>query len=271
MALPAICPFLFCAAAPVPAAVAALPSGWGVVLIAGILTVALLVHVALVVREKRIVPATLASDLERTIGGGNYQEAWEMCRTRKGIYLAGIGAAALEKIGGGLDAVRAARVAGSARAARSVRIPLRCLLGVAIVATVLLAAGVWRAMNVEGADGRERTLRAGELWVEAAGWFAIAAAAWIYFPGFQRRAKRLLQAADERIDGILARLPYEDLEGLRVGTHFSAGPNLSGFSGDGFRTLRVSRDLTTHCPECNAAVRTGAGACAKCGAVLDWK
>lgn len=271
MALPAICSSAFCAAAPGLPAAAGLPAGWGLALIAAILTVALLVHLALVVREKRIVPAPLASDLERTIGGGNYQEAWEMCRAQRGIYLAGIGAAALEQIGSGLDAVREARVASGARAARSVRIPLRCLLGVAIAGTLLLVIGVWRAVDVNGADGRERTLRAGERWVEAAGWFAVAAAAWIYFPGFRRRAAKLFLAADERVDEILTRLPYEDLEGVRIGEHFSAGPNLSGFDGEGFRTLRVSRDLTTHCPECNAAVRTGAGACPKCGAVLDWK
>lgn len=194
-----------------------------------------------------------------------------MCRARPGIYLAGVGAAALEQIGSGPEAVREARAASGARAARSVRIPLRGLLGVALAATLLLAVSVWRVLGVNGADGRDRTLRAGECWVEVAGWFGVAAAAWIYLPGYRRRAASLFLAADERVDAILARLPYEDLEGVRIGEHFSAGPNLSEFNAKGFRTLHVSRELTTHCPECNAAVRTGAGACAKCGAVLDWK
>lgn len=255
----------------VPHALPALPPSWGVVLIGVILTLALLVHLLLVVRERRIAPEELASDLDRTIGGGNYQEAWEMCRTRPGIYLAGIGAAALEQIGKGLDAVLQARVASAATAARPVRVPLYCLLGVGILAVVMLALSIASAMGGEAGSGREWTQRAGDSWVAAAGWFGVSVAAWVYFFSFRRQAERRILAADERIDAILARLPYEDLEGVQIGAHFSAGPNLSAFSGDGFRTLRVSKDLTTHCPECNAAVRAGAGACSKCGAVLDWK
>lgn len=196
-----------------------------------------------------------------------------MCRNRRGVYLAGISAAALEQVGNGLDAVIDARHESSAQAARPVRVPLWSLFGVAIAATLLTIWSLVHAMNWSGdiSSAREWTLRSGVTSVSVAGWFAISVATWFYFLGFHRRARQWIHAADERIDAILSRLPYEDLEGVQIGAHFSAGPNLAEYGDEGFRTLRVSRELTTHCPECNGPVRSGAGACSKCGAILDWK
>jgi hypothetical protein len=84
------------------------------------------------------------------------------------------------------------------------------------------------------------------------------------------RAGRLLQAAAEQGVQLIATLPYEEIEGVRIGRDFHAGTIL-GESGDApVSRLQVSRELTTLCPSCNGPINSSRSSCPHCGQLFAW-
>jgi biopolymer transport protein ExbB len=69
-------------------------------------------------------------------------------------------------------------------------------------------------------------------------------------------------------------LPYEEIQGLKIGDEFNAGVTGAeeGVVGteEASQSRKVSMALTTNCPVCNGAIQPGQNPCPHCGATLDW-
>ena len=96
----------------------------------------------------------------------------------------------------------------------------------------------------------------------------IAIPAFISYYVFRNRTQQVIVYADDKVGRLLEDIPYEELEGLRIGETFSSGgANLLDSAAE---SRRVSMALSTNCPVCNGVVTPGENPCPHCGASLDW-
>jgi len=132
--------------------------------------------------------------------------------------------------------------------------------------------GMMRAFEVLGASGigdpRGLATSIGEVLMATASGLFIAIPAFIAYYIFRNRTQMVIVYADEQIGRLLEDIPYEELEGLRIGEFFNAGQ--PGIAPGAAESRRVSMVLTTNCPVCNGAVTPGENPCPHCGATLDW-
>jgi biopolymer transport protein ExbB/TolQ len=252
------------------------PTLWGCVLIAAVIAAALLAQLVFVLRRNRVAPAALVDALGRAIQSGNYQEAWETCHRRGETTLGRMLQPALERIGQGRDRVEARLAEESQREFSHLARLLWALLGTAGAAVVLCVAGAAGELHSIGAAAltpnapRSAALAWGNAAMFAAFALAVAVPAGIAWSWLREKADTLLDDAGERGLQLVAGLPYEDIEGVRIGKDFNAGTLLG--DGDLGQTgrLQVSKELTTQCPTCNGPINSSRTSCPHCGQLLAW-
>ncbi len=255
----------------------AAPRLWGIFLVAIILTLALLVQLSFVLRSRRIDPPALTEALERSIQAGNYQEAWEACHRWRQTLLGRMLQPALERIGQGRDAAET-RIADEARReARHFQILFWCLWGGLLLVGTLCLVGIdsLRQAVAQGAMSpdapRLAALATGDAALLAGLAIAVVVPAFSIGWWLRARSRLSLQAASERGRGLIAALPYEEIEGLRIGRDFHAGTILGEPVGLGQTgRLQVSKELTTQCPSCNGPINSSRTSCPHCGQQLAW-
>lgn len=255
----------------------ATPRLWGGILIAIILTAALLAQLLFLLRKALANPPALIDALERAVAAGNYQEAWEACNRWRQTTLGRILLPALERIGQGRDAVAARLAEESRRKSTHASLQLWSLLGGAILVVVLCLAAIsatWRSVG-QGALSpdapRLAALAAGNIALLAALAAAVAVPVGVTWFWLRARARRLLQSAEAQARQLVEMLPYEEIEGVRIGRDFHAGTILGDADSLGQTgRLQVSKELTTQCPACNGPINPTRSACPHCGQLLSW-
>ncbi len=253
------------------------PGGWALLVVAATVAFALAGHLGYVLAEARGAPEKLTEALTHAIEAGNYQEAWEACGRWRSAFLARILQPALERIGQGKERVDAALERKFSRERRLLTSLSWALIaiggGVPVLCFIVAWAGFGALFRVDraGVDARILTQAAGNFALFAAAAFAVVATSGVLWIGFRRRAAEKLPAFREDAGRFLRNLAYEDLEGLRIGPDFDAGTILGG--GEEIQPtgrLRVSRELTTACPACNAPINPSRNPCPYCGAPFEW-
>jgi len=58
---------------------------------------------------------------------------------------------------------------------------------------------------------------------------------------------------------------------MRIAENFTAGDGLTGGAAQSKVSHKVSMQLTTNCPICQAAIVPGQNPCPGCGTTLDWQ
>lgn len=249
------------------------PGSWAALVAIAILVTALAIHLAYVLADRRGAPAKLTEALKYAIDAGNYQEAWEICGRGRRAFLARILQPALERIGEGRPPVEEAIDRRFRHEQKFLAFLLWGFLGggVALPLLCLLAAGIGGAPPVPDVHGRAVTLAAGNLALFAAAVFAVIATSAVLWFGFRARAARQFPFFREEAERFVRNLAYEDLEGLRIGQDFDAG-SIQGTDPRPAATgrLRVSRELTTACPHCNAPINPSRNPCPYCGSPFEW-
>jgi len=249
---------------------------WGGILIAAILTAALLAQLIFTLMESRVNPPALTEALARAIQSGNYQEAWETCNRWRQTTLARILQPALERIGQGREPVEARLAEETRRELRHVSVLSWGMLGGAVVAAALCGFSMTAEMRgvalaaMSPDAPRALAFAMGDIAVLAAVAVAVilpATAAWFWL---RARAGRLLQAASEQSVQLVAPLPYEEIVGVRIGRDFHAGTILGDDSAPHSGRLQVSKELTTLCPSCNGPINSSRNSCPHCGQLLAW-
>ena len=132
--------------------------------------------------------------------------------------------------------------------------------------------GMMRAFAVLGQNGLndQRALASsiGEVLLATASGLFIAIPAFVAYYIFRNRAQIVIVNAEDRLNGLVEEIPFEELQGVRIGENFSAGEGAPDV--DKSVSRRVSMALTTNCPVCNGAITAGQNPCSHCGTTLDW-
>ena len=249
---------------------------WLCILGTSCVMVTFIIQLFLVLRADQLAPPALVESLESTIQGGNYQEAWEICRANNKAYIANVLQGALERLGRGKDAVETALIEHGLREAQILKTKNSYLSVIGVITpmigllgTVIGMMGAFAVLGSSGvADPRSLALRIGEVLMATASGLFIAIPAFIFYYYFRNRATIVLVGADDKLNRLIEDIPFEELSGLRIGANFDAGAGapVAG-AGD---SRRVSRDLTTNCPACNGVIQPGQNPCPHCGGTLDW-
>jgi biopolymer transport protein ExbB/TolQ len=255
----------------------AAPGLWAGLTVAAILAAALVLHLGLALSERRGSPPELSAALKQAMESGNYQEAWEACGHWPSACLSRVLRPGLERIGQGRERVASTLARRLKVESRTTTALTSALLGIGVVLPLLGVLVAWAGLGAlfrtdeAAANPRALTLAEGNFALIAAAGIGLAVATLIFWIGFRRRARTLFSGVESDAEGFVKDLAYDDLEGLRIGREFDAGTLLGGdeerhTSG----LLRVSRELTSSCPQCNAPINFSRKTCQNCGTAFEW-
>lgn len=244
---------------------------WCAILGTSVTMVTLIVQNIMTLKATKLCPPPLVESLRQTIGSGNYQEAWEVCRQNNN-YLANVLKGALTRIGRGKEAVEDAVAEFGLREATILRTRNSYLSVIGVVSPMIgllgTVIGMMGAFAVLGATGisnpQALAARIGEVLMATASGLFIAIPAFIAYYIFRNMSQKCVVMADDTVNSLLLDIPYDELSGVQIGENFSAGSAPMG----GAR--KVSMSLTTNCPVCGGGVAPGVNPCPHCGATLDW-
>ncbi len=248
---------------------------WCAILGTSVTMVTFVIQNILTLRKEKMAPKALVDSLRNEISAGNYQGAWETCNANNN-YLANVLKGALERIGRGKEAVDDAIAEYALREAMTLRTRNSYLSVIGVISPMIgllgTVIGMMKAFSVLGASGigdpRGLATSIGEVLMATASGLFIAIPAFISYYIFRNRTQIVIVYADEQIGRLIEDIPYEELQGLRIGEFFNAGQ--PGMTPGASESRRVSMALTTNCPVCNGAVTPGENPCPHCGATLDW-
>jgi biopolymer transport protein ExbB len=248
---------------------------WCAILGTSITMVTFVIQNIITLRREKMAPKALVDSLRNEISAGNYQGAWETCAANDN-YLANILKGALERVGRGKEAVQDALAEYALREATNIRTRNSYLSVIGVISPMIgllgTVIGMMKAFAVLGASGigdpRGLATSIGEVLMATASGLFIAIPAFISYYIFRNRTQMVIVYADDQIGRLIEEIPYEELQGLRIGEFFNAGQ--PGLTADASASRRVSMALTTNCPVCNGAVTPGMNPCPHCGATLDW-
>ena len=249
---------------------------WCCILAASVTMVTFIIQNILTLRNDRLAPPPLYTSLRGVLGAGNYQEAWEICNANRN-YLANTLKAGLERIGRGKDVFDDALAEHGLREAQVLRTRNSYLSVIGVVSPMIgllgTVIGMMRAFAVLGSSGigdpRALASSIGEVLLATASGLFIAIPAFVGYYIFRNRAQMVIVNAEDRLNSLVEEIPFEELQGVRIGENFSAGEGAPDLGDKASR--RVSMAMTTNCPVCNASITAGQNPCPSCGATLDWK
>ena len=248
---------------------------WCAILGTSITMVTFVIQNIITIRKQKMAPKALADSLRNDIDAGNYQGAWETCSANNN-YLANVLKGGLERIGRGKEAVGDTLAEYALREATTLRTRNSYLSVIGVISPMIgllgTVIGMMKAFAVLGASGigdpRGLATSIGEVLMATASGLFIAIPAFISYYIFRNRTQQMIVYADDQVGRLLQDIPYEELQGLRIGEFFNAGQ--PGLVPEASASRRVSMALTTNCPVCNGAVTPGVNPCPHCGATLDW-
>ncbi len=248
---------------------------WLAILVTSITMVTLVIQNFLTLRKPVLAPPALVDSLRQTMEAGNYQEAWEICRANN-CYLANVMRSGLERIGRGKDNTDDALTEAGLREAQLVRTRNSYLSVIGVISpmigllgTVIGMMGAFANLGASGVgDTRKLASSIGEVLLATASGLFIAIPAFVFYYLFRNWAQTALVHADDQLNRLVQDIPFEEIEGVRIGENFSAEG--AGATAGASSSRKVSMALTTNCPVCNGPVQPGVNPCPHCGATLDW-
>lgn len=248
---------------------------WLAILTTSIIMVTFIIQNVILLRNSKLAPPELVEALKNLFEAGNYQEAWQTCKANNN-YLANVLRVALERFGLGKEAVAEGIAEGALREATILRTRNSYLSVIGVVSPMIgllgTVIGMMNAFATLASSGisNPRALSAsiGEVLMATASGLFIAIPAFIAYYVFRNRTQMVVVHADDIVNRMIAEVPFDELQGVRLGENFSAGAGAPKIGAGESR--KVSMALTTNCPVCNGAVTPGANPCPHCGATLQW-
>jgi len=228
-------------------------------------------------RAKKLAPPALIASLREAFSAGNYQEAWNICKSNR-CFLSAVLAAALERVGRNKDAVEFAVEETAIRESTALKTNTTYLSVIGVVAPMVgLTGTVWgmiHAFKTLGDNGitdpSKLAGNIGEVLVATMSGLVVAVPAFVFFYILRSRAQNAILYAESQVYRLLDEVPYDQLSGVRIGENFSTETGGKTRSARAGVSQKVSRSVTTNCPSCNAPITVGTSPCPNCGTVLDW-
>jgi biopolymer transport protein ExbB len=230
----------------------------------------------IILRVAKLAPPALVARLKEAFKAGNYQEAWNICKANK-CFLSNVLGNGLERVGRNKDAVEFIVEETAVREANDLKTNTTYLSVIGVVSPMIgLTGTVWGmigAFNALGANGisdpKALAGKIGEVLIATMSGLVVAVPAFILFYILRARAQSAILHAESQVYRLLDDVPYEQLSGVRIGPDFGTGSSKSSSARAGV-SQKVSRNVTTNCPSCNAPITVGTTPCPNCGTVLDW-
>jgi len=253
---------------------------WLAIVATSIIMVTFIIQLFLQVRRQSLAPKPLVAALDESLRAGNFQEAWETCKANPKTYIASVLGGALERIGRGKDATEASLIELGIRESQAfkTRNSYLSVIGVispmiGLLGTVIGMMGAFAVLGQSGvSDPRKLAMSIGEVLLATASGLFIAIPAFIFYYYFRNRINDATVYADSELNHLVEDIPFDEVRGMRIGENFSAGDGLTaGRAPESKVSHKVSMQLTTNCPVCQAAIVPGQNPCPACGTTLDWQ
>ena len=141
-----------------------------------------------------------------------------------------------------------------------------------LLGTVIGMMGAFSVLGQSGVnDMGKLALRIGEVLMATASGLFIAIPAFIFYYVFRNKITNAVVFADSEINQLVEDIPFDEVRGMRIGENFQPGDGLAGKTPGASTSHKVSMQLTTNCPVCQAAIVPGQNPCPGCGTTLDWQ
>ncbi len=231
----------------------------------------------IILRTVKLAPPALVARLKEAFKAGNYQEAWNICKANR-CFLSNVLGNGLERVGRNKDAVEFIVEETAVREANDLKTNTTYLSVIGVVSPMIgLTGTVWGmigAFNALGANGisdpKALAGKIGEVLIATMSGLVVAVPAFILFYVLRARAQSAILHAESQVYRLLDDVPYEQLSGVRIGPDFGTDGGSKTRSARAGTSQKVSRNVTTNCPSCNAPIAVGTTPCPNCGTVLDW-
>ena len=252
---------------------------WIAIVFTSVVMVTFIIQLFLQARRTSLAPKPLVQALDESLRAGNYQEAWETCRENAKVYICGVMGGALERIGRGKDATETALIELGIRESQVFKTRNSYLSVIGVIApmigllgTVIGMMGAFAVLGSTGvSDPRKLALSIGEVLLATASGLFIAIPAFIFYYYFRNRITDATVFADSEINHLMEDIPFDEVQGLRIGENFNAGDGISQADSAAKTSHKVSMQLTTNCPICQSPIVSGQNPCPGCGTTLDWQ
>ena len=230
-----------------------------------------------ILRAGKLAPPALIARLREALTAGNYQEAWNICKANR-CFLSSVLGAGLERVGRNKDAVEFAVEETAIRESTYLKTNTTYLSVIGVVSPMVgltgTVVGMIKAFHTLGENGianpSQLAANIGEVLVATASGLIVAIPAFVFFYILRARAQNAILYAESQVYRLLDNIPFDQLSGVRIGEDFSTAQSGKTRSARAGASQKVSRDVTTNCPACNAPITVGTSPCPNCGTVLDW-
>lgn len=252
---------------------------WLCIVTTSVVMVTFIIQLFITARDQSLAPKTLVTALKESIVAGNLQEAWETCRANPKVYVAGVLGGALERVGRGKEATEVALIELGIRESQTLKTRNSYLSVIGVISPMIgllgTVIGMMGAFSVLGQSGvndmGKLALRIGEVLMATASGLFIAIPAFIFYYVFRNKITNAVVFADSEINQLVEDIPFDEVRGMRIGENFQPGDGLAGKTPGASTSHKVSMQLTTNCPVCQAAIVPGQNPCPGCGTTLDWQ
>jgi biopolymer transport protein ExbB len=228
-------------------------------------------------RVAKLAPPALIARIREAFKAGNYQEAWNICKANR-CFLSNVLGNGLERIGRSKDAVEFVVEETALREANDLKTNTTYLSVIGVVSPMIgLTGTVWGmigAFKTLGENGIANPSllagKIGEVLIATMSGLVVAVPAFIFFYILRARAQSAILHAESQVYRLLDDIPYEQLSGVRIGGSASTGQSAKSREMRSGVSQKVSRNVTTNCPACNAPITVGTTPCPNCQTALDW-
>ena len=230
-----------------------------------------------ILRAKKLAPPALIARLKEAFRSGNYQEAWNICKANR-CFLSNVLGNGLERIGRNKDAVEFIVEETALREANDLKTNTTYLSVIGVVSPMIgLTGTVWgmigafRALGENGISNPSVLAgKIGEVLIATMSGLVVAVPAFVFFYILRARAQSAILHAESQVYRLLDDIPYDQLSGVRIGENFGTDQSAKSRAIRSGVSQKVSRNVTTNCPSCNAPITVGTTPCPNCHTVLDW-
>ena len=230
-----------------------------------------------ILRAAKLAPPALVARIKEAFKAGNYQEAWNICKTNR-CFLSNVLGNGLERIGRNKDAVEFVVEETALREANDLKTNTTYLSVIGVVSPMVGLTGTgwgmigaFKTLGNNGIqDPKLLAAKIGEVLIATMSGLVVAVPAFVFFYILRARAQSAILHAESQVYRLLDDIPYDQLSGVRIGENFGTDQSAKSRAIRSGVSQKVSRNVTTNCPSCNAPITVGTTPCPNCHTVLDW-
>lgn len=266
-----------------------------IMLIVSIFAMSLIIENIVKLRNVKVVPPDLFSQVKTLVEQGNYHEAWRTARANASPF-GRVVAAGLQRIGRGKDEVSIALEEHGMKEASVIKTKNNYLSVIGVVSPMLgllgAVLGMIKAFKAIGEgtalnDPTKLAAAIGEVLVATAFGLFIAVPAFFSYYFFRNRASAVILALQDAVTEVMDRIPYGELQGIKIGEDLErelggAAPAAAPVAAPAAvaavtaapavapAPVATAAAPQVSCPACNQPIAQGATPCPHCGAQIQW-